>query len=113
MSATSPSVHRWFIADEDEDLSYPVATHEAGTYSAPSTAQSSGEPQAMGGSGRGMRTHRIVVMRGVVWRADAVEPLRLWQALARFWPVPLAPEATHPHGAVLAHSGTSSPPFSP
>lgn len=53
---------------------------------------------------------RILVLRGVAWRADAVEPLRLWQGLVRFWPAQLAGEGRG--ASILAHSGAEPPSFS-
>lgn len=50
---------------------------------------------------------RILVLRGVAWRADAVEPLRLWQGLVRFWPAQLAGEGRG--ASILAHSGALPP----
>ena len=44
-------------------------------------------------------------MRGVVWRSEEVEVMKLWQNLLRFWPVTFADSLVQPQGALQAHGG--------
>ncbi|DBB06614.1 TPA: hypothetical protein ACH3X1_012136 [Trebouxia sp. C0004] len=49
--------------------------------------------------------HCVILMRGVVWRSEEVEVMKLWQNLLRFWPVTFADSLVQPHGALQAHGG--------
>eukprot|EP00884_Botryococcus_braunii_P015633 jgi/Botrbrau1/2753/Bobra.0164s0032.1 len=81
---------------EDRDAS---AVHSEGSL----RAREDGTSTSGEGNDEGAR---ILVLRGVAWRADSVEPLRLWQGLARFWPSPLGPKG--PAASILAHSGAAA-----
>ncbi len=50
--------------------------------------------------------HCVILMRGVVWRSEEVEVMKLWQNLLRFWPVTFADSLVQPQGALQAHGGT-------
>ena len=50
--------------------------------------------------------HCVVLMRGVVWKSEEVEVMKLWQNLLRFWPVTFASNLVQPQGALQAHGGT-------
>ncbi|DBA99807.1 TPA: hypothetical protein ACH3X3_012346 [Trebouxia sp. C0006] len=49
--------------------------------------------------------HCVILMRGVVWRSEEVEVMKLWQNLLRFWPVTFADSLVQPQGALQAHGG--------
>ncbi len=49
--------------------------------------------------------HCVILMRGVVWRSEEVEVMKLWQNLLRFWPVTFADSLVRPQGALQAHGG--------
>ena len=50
--------------------------------------------------------HCVVLLRGVVWKSEEVEVMKLWQKLLRFWPVTFADSLVTPAGALKAHGGT-------
>lgn len=78
------------------------ALHPDGRVSAAS-AEGEREGGTVDAEGDGGEGARILVLRGVAWRADTVEPLRLWQGLARFWPSSLS--TSGPAASIFAHSG--------
>lgn len=53
-----------------------------------------------------MAQHCVVLLRGVVWKSEEVEVMKLWQQLLRFWPVTFADSLVTPAGALKAHGGT-------
>ena len=50
--------------------------------------------------------HCVVLMRGVVWRSEEVEMMKLGQNLLRFWPNTFADRLVQPQGALQAHGGS-------
>lgn len=46
-----------------------------------------------------------MAMRGIAWRSGEIGFIRLWQDLARAWPIPFESASTSPHGALMVPAG--------
>ena len=64
------------------------------------------EKQSSSGQSQARAEHCVILMRGVVWKSEEVEMMKLWQNLLRFWPVTFADSLVQPQGALQAHGGT-------
>lgn len=47
----------------------------------------------------------VILLRGVSWKSEETEMMKLGQNLLKFWPVSLDGEGAHPQGVLQAHGG--------
>lgn len=73
-------------------------------YGAEGMVTGDGHGLAGGRDGMGDKAH-IIALRGVTWRNQDSQLLKLWQDLSRFWPTPFAADATEKAAGLVAHTG--------
>ena len=98
----------WFVADGEVDaaaFARAALARRAAAAASPAAARAAAAAAEAAGAAaaRARRRERFVLLRGVQWAAPEMDAARMWGALVRAWPRPLAEARPD----VVAHGGVA------
>lgn len=108
---------RWYVAQGTLKQPLGWSAEDAATSSSHSPGATSMPANAQFTGGMPVQTiHNrldtlVILLRGVVWRSEEVEMMKLLQNLLKFWPVSLDANAAQPQAVLQAHGGRCFPAY--